>query len=919
MNTLAQRKTDGSKRIGVLTATLLMALLSIVACDGANQGVQIGTGQSPDPVAIDFPIAFIKAPLPIDDEGEFVQTDLRELISFEFGADLYYKDRASPSTNAVNITEAETQGLGAVRDVEIAFDGSGLLFSMRGPVNLNIDIDDENQPTWNVWEYVFETQMLRRVIASDLTAEIGHDLSPHYLPDGRIIFSSTRQLRSNAVLLDEGKPQFEAQDEDQNEPTFLLHIMNADGSNVEQVSFNQSHDMDPAVLSNGQIVFSRWDHAGPNDAVNLYRMNPDGSALELLYGNSSHDTGSNGEVIQFTQPRELQDGRIMALVRPFTDTNGGGDIVLIDTPTFLENTQPTMDNPGMVGPAQQRATTLNISTETGVASPGGRYSSVFPIQDGTDRLLVSWSQCRLTDFIDPNVPIDPNAPVVQIVYYPCTVDNLANALYEEADPIYGIWMYDPRDNTQLPIVPPEEGFMFTEVVSADPRTTPPVILDSQNSFTMDPDLVAEGAAVISIRSVYDFDGGAVAPIDTLADPAQTTSADQRPARFLRIVKAVSLPNDDIVDLDNTAFGRIRNLGMKEIVGYSMVEPDGSVMMKVPANTALSISVLDGNGRRITARHQNWIQLRPGQLLECNGCHVAQSGISHGRFDAFASVYAGATTAGGSFNAGTVDSLFVGEIGETMAEVRARVSCGTDGCSSLEPSMDVEFEDVWTDEVKSGRLADPSFSYSYLDLTTPPPTTLNCMTQAWASNCRIVVNYEMHVHPLWAANRPVLDPVTGMPPVDPVTGLPVLDPLTMLPPSNNCTNCHTPVDAAAVVRVPAGQLDLADGLSPDEPDQFNSYRELLFNDNEQQLNMGALQDLQVVVGVDANGNQILATVNVNPSMSANGANASTRFLSRFDNSADMHNGYLSDAEKRLIAEWLDVGAQYYNNPFDVPIN
>jgi hypothetical protein len=913
MKILAQTNSNGRKHFGVHAAALLMVSFFFAACDGANQGVQIGTGQSPDPVAIDFPIAYVKAPLPIDEDGELIQSDLRELISFDFGADLYYKDRASPSTNAVNITGAETQGLGAVRDVEIAFDGSGLLFAMRGPIDLNLDIDDEDQPTWNIWEYIFETQTLRRVIASDLTAEIGHDISPHYLPDGRIIFSSTRQLRSNAVLLDEGKPQFEAQDEDQNEPTFLIHIMNADGSNVEQVSFNQSHDMDPAVLSNGQIVFSRWDHAGPNDAVNLYRMNPDGSALELLYGNNSHDTGSNGEIIQFTQPRELQDGRIMSLVRPFTDTNGGGDIVVIDTPTFLEINQPTMYNPGMVGPAQQRATTLNISTETGVVSPGGRYSSVFPIQDGTDRLLVSWSQCRLTDIVDPN------APAVPITYYPCSVDNLANPLYEEADPIYGIWMYDPRDNTQLPIVPPDEGFMFTEVVSADPRPIPPVILDSQNSFTMDPDLVAEGAAVLSIRSVYDIDGGAVAPIDALADPSQTTSADQRPARFLRVVKAVSLPDDDIVDLDNTAFGRIRNLGMKEIVGYSMVEPDGSVMMKVPANTALSISVLDGDGRRITERHQNWIQLRPGQLLECNGCHVAQSGISHGRFDAFASAYPGAAAAGTSFNGGTVDALFVGEVGETMAEVRARVSCGADGCSSLEPSMDIEFSDVWTDETKSGRLADPSFSYSYTDLTTPAPTSINCITQPWASNCRIVVNYEMHIHPLWAADRPVLDPATGLPPVDPVTGLPVIDPVTMLPPSNNCTNCHTPVDAAGVVRVPAGQLDLADGLSPDEPDQFNSYRELLFNDDEQQLNMGALQDVQVQVGVDINGIPILATVNVNPSMSAAGAIASNRFFSRFDNPADMHSGFLSDAEKRLIAEWLDVGAQYYNNPFDVPIN
>jgi hypothetical protein len=127
-----------------------------------------------------------------------------------------------------------------------------------------------------------------------------------------------------------------------------------------------------------------------------------------------------------------------------------------------------------------------------------------------------------------------------------------------------------------------------------------------------------------------------------------------------------------------------------------------------------------------------------------------------------------------------------------------------------------------------------------------------------------------------------------------------------------------LDAAGVVRLPASQLDLADGLSPDEPDQFNSYRELLFNDDEQELVNGALVDRQIVIGTDEMGNPILATVNVNPSMSANGANSSNRFFSRFD-SGGTHQGYLSDAEKRLIAEWLDVGAQYYNNPFDVPIN
>jgi hypothetical protein len=120
-------------------------------------------------------------------------------------------------------------------------------------------------------------------------------------------------------------------------------------------------------------------------------------------------------------------------------------------------------------------------------------------------------------------------------------------------------------------------------------------------------------------------------------------------------------------------------------------------------------------------------------------------------------------------------------------------------------------------------------------------------------------------------------------------------------------------------VPASQLDLSDGPSPDEPDHFNSYRELLFPDNEQELNMGALQDVLVQVGTDPDtGDPIFATVTVNASMSVAGANASGRFFDRFD-AGQSHEGYLSPAEKRLIAEWLDIGAQYYNNPFDVPPN
>ncbi|MGB5347205.1 MAG: hypothetical protein WBN23_13650, partial [Woeseia sp.] len=248
-------------KLALREVALAATLALLAACGASGDGVSIGTGQDPDPVILDFPVAYVRAPLPMDDQGNFQPSDVRELITFDFGADLYFRDRASPSALAVNITERETNGLGAVRDLEIAYDGSKILFAMRGPVDLNLALDDEDQPTWNIWEYEIASDTLRRVIASDLTAEIGHDVGPHYLPDGRIIFSSTRQLRSNAVLLDENKPQFAAQDEDQNEAAFVLHVMNADGTAIEQVSYNQSHDFDATVMANGQVVFSRWDHA----------------------------------------------------------------------------------------------------------------------------------------------------------------------------------------------------------------------------------------------------------------------------------------------------------------------------------------------------------------------------------------------------------------------------------------------------------------------------------------------------------------------------------------------------------------------------------------------------------------------------------------------------------------------------------
>ncbi|MDH3620530.1 MAG: hypothetical protein OER91_06555 [Gammaproteobacteria bacterium] len=920
----------GVKGTVTRTVALSLACIAIAACS-KGEGVQLGTGQSPDPVINDFPIAYVKAPLPTNDNGIFEQQDLREQITFEFGADLYFRDRAAVGADPVNITGDITQGMGAVRDVEIDYDGSRLLFSMRTPFDPNVDEDDQ-VATWNIWQYTFETDELVRVIPDDLTSEIGHDIMPKYLPDGRIIFSSTRQTQSQALLLDENKGAFPAMDEDENEFAFNIHLMNDDGSGLKQVTFNQSHDLDPSVLADGKIVFSRWDHHTDNNAVNLYRMNPDGSEIELLYGQWSHDTGSNNAEVQFMQPRETEDGRIMVLLRPFTDTEGGGELVLIDTPQYVENTQPTKDNIGVLtGPAQEDATINDVVTEPGQPSPGGRYYSAYPIQDGTGRMMVSWSQCRLLETLEDDG--DPNTNDVRIV--PCTDENLANFVavdpdnpvppavgeFTTAPPLYGIWIYDPRDQTQLPIVAGEEGFMFTEVVSADPRSFPVVIPDGLHYYTQDSSLPDSGEAVLNIRNVYDFDGTLLTGVDpyVLADPLQTP-ASVRPARFLRIEKAVSIPDEDLLDIDDTAFGVTTFFGMKEIVGYAPIEPDGSVVVKVPANAALMISVLDAEGKNFWPRHESWIAVSEGQELKCNGCHDTTTSTSHGRYDAFESAYAGAQVAGVEFP-NTDPQWFVGEVGETMAEVRARITCANDACSSIEPSMNVIYRDVWSANPldANGNPINPDIDYRYTDLTTASPTTLACQSD-WQWNCRSVINYETIIHPLWNQPRIVMvdddnDPGTPDVPLLDANGNPV---------NNNCLNCHLfpyidPADGVTVLP-PAGQLELIDGLSADEPAHFHAYRELLVTDNLQVVDAnGVLVDATRVIGQDANGNDILEFIPQPSPATVSGARASSDFFDRFNDPNDLHFNILSQAERRLIAEWLDVGAQYYNNPFDAPAN
>jgi hypothetical protein len=881
----------------------------IAACGGKDITNQ---EQEPDPVVVDVPIAVVKRDLRV--EGADMQRSITAPALFIPGASLILKARANATAIEVNITanvfedrvDEEGNRLPIdIKDLETSYDGSRLIFSMRAPEDENAD--DDEQPTWNIWEYLIESKELRRVISSDIVAQAGEDTGPVYLADGRILFSSTRQRGNQARLLDEGKPQYAGLEESLDVHASVLHIMDANGENLEQISYNQSHDLDPLVMPNGKIIFSRWDQFGGSKGVHLYQMNPDGSDLEILYGRHSHvDSNGNNADIHFTQTRVTPDGRILVALTAFEKDELGTDFVTIDVVNYIDNFTPIAAADSLTGPAQEKALFENIDIEADI-SPGGYIAALYPLFDGSGRQLFSWSQCRL---LAPPAA-DAGADEVRSVV-PCSPETLLDPNYERAPPLYGVWMFDPAQGTQLPLVVPQEDVSYSEVVAVERRPFP-----ADPSSTIDISetaIIDANMGIIHIRSVYDFAGEDFSPqgIVNMANPT-VVAPDQRPARFLRIVKSVSIPDENTLDIENSAFGRSRNQLMREVLGYTPIQPDGSVKVAVPAKVPFAISIVNAHGKRISARHQNWLQVVPGETKTCSGCHDGSNNSDitkrpHGRTDAeTTSINNGAPSTGVPFP-DTNPALFA-DLGETMAETFTRIN----GVPDLTP--DILFADVWADPAV--QTSADNIEYRYADLLTPLPITQSC-AQTWTSICRAVINFPEHIQPLFELDRAIVD----------ADGLVVTD--------NTCVACHNRFDADNQLQVPAEQLELTGNPSPADAVLLTSYRELMFNDVELELIDGALlprlipvfdnngdavfeldEEGEPILDEDGNPIQVTQQIGVGSAMSINGASNSAGFFAPFESGS--HQGWLTPAELKLISEWLDIGGQNYNNPFNVPTN
>ena len=851
-----------------LTTPVVLALafsttLLLSGCTGGHGGSSGLSGdQDADPVVLEIPIAYVSRPIPN------TPIDYLDPNSFNPGARLLVRQRSSLSAPEFDVTgsilaivaaelSVSTSELNIdIKDLDVSFDGSQLVFAARvvpNPVNANLE-----NTTWNLWQMDFSTRRVSYVINSALKRNEGvavgssQDTAPHFLTDDRIAFTSTRQTTTQARQLNEGRAEiYSAIDEDMNNPASVLMIYDPQGGSNEftQLSFNQSHDFDPATLANGQIIFSRWNNTLGRDHVSLYTISPTGRRLSNLYGYHSEDTGTSNSPVLYTQPRELPDGSIMALVKARNSTTFGGDIVVIDSANYSEINQPTWANQGLIsGPAQRSLTGTNVTTD-GSLSPGGYYASAYPLYDGTDRFLVSWSACRV---------IGNNNLAV-----PC---NIGPANGTPAPPLYGVWVYDSVNDTQQPVVTARDGVLISEVVAGEPRQFPAIATDNNVDLTR-----TASEAHLLIDSVYDFDGVA------------NTST---PASYLRIIQPVPIPTTDVFDVPNYAYGLSTNQSMREILGYVPVASDGSVSAVVPAESPVLISVVDSNARRISPRHNFMIQAGSQEVIHCVGCHTATSELPHGRIDSLPPSSNPSPLAASSISDIALDPYIFGAL----------------------PTPGSVYTTEWTDIPAGREVIVPNF-----DPSLPS---------------RIVINYVDHIQAIWDR--------TGRPTRLDRNAVPV----------DSCVACHSTVGETVV---PAGQLDLTSTASDLNPDHFRSYQELLVTDNEQWVQGGTVADRTRTCTTTVNGVPVInpaVTIPIAPTMTIVGANASARFFNCMEtgncstqgnpplpanctentgtielptSNTVNHANLLTPAELRLISEWLDIGGQYYNNPFDSRLN
>jgi hypothetical protein len=185
---------------------------------------------------------------------------------------------------------------GGIRDPQVHYDGATILFSYRRGGTEN----------YHLYEIHSDGSGLRQ-----LTDGPFDDIEPAYLPDGDIVFVSSRCRRWVNCWLTQ---------------VAVLHRCDADGHSIRPLSSNNEHDNTPWVLPNGQILYTRWEYVDRNQVSfhHLWVTTPDGLRQTIYYGNMKPGTvmidakpipGSSRVVVSFSpgHGRPEHEGQITVL------------------------------------------------------------------------------------------------------------------------------------------------------------------------------------------------------------------------------------------------------------------------------------------------------------------------------------------------------------------------------------------------------------------------------------------------------------------------------------------------------------------------------------------------------------------------------------------------------------------------------
>ena len=205
----------------------------------------------------------------------------------------------SPDGEVIERSLVKAPPNGVLRDPDVSFCGKKIVFSMRNCM----ETDD-----YKLYDYCVETDTVRQ-----LTFGLGFaDIEPCYLPDGNILFASTRCMQIVDCWWTE---------------VVNFYIMDSEGRFMRRIGFDQVHTNYPRVLPDGRVIYTRWDYndRGQLFPQPLFVMNYDGTGQTEYYGNNSwlpttimHARGipnSNKVVAIASGHHTLQKGKLMLIDR----------------------------------------------------------------------------------------------------------------------------------------------------------------------------------------------------------------------------------------------------------------------------------------------------------------------------------------------------------------------------------------------------------------------------------------------------------------------------------------------------------------------------------------------------------------------------------------------------------------------------